>query len=61
MKAKDKTYSKGTIIIRRDSQIKFATIIISGSVKEQFKEEYGKFHLIRSLGCVIDAYDFTYR
>lgn len=61
MKAKDKTYSKGTVLIRKDSQIKFASILISGSVKEQFKDEYGKFYLIRSLGCVIDAYDFTYR
>jgi signal-transduction protein with cAMP-binding, CBS, and nucleotidyltransferase domain len=62
MKAKDKTYEKGTILIRKDTPIKYVTIIISGSVKEQFKYENGKldFYLIRSIGCVLDAYDFTY-
>ena len=61
MKAKEKTYPKGATLIKRESEIKFATIIISGSVKEQFKEDYGKFYLIRSVGCVLDAYDFTYK
>jgi hypothetical protein len=37
MKAKDKTYSKNAVLIRKDSQIKCATILIAGSVKEQFK------------------------
>lgn len=61
MKAKEKTYPKGAPIIRKDSQVKTANIIISGSVREQFKDDYGKFHLIRSVGSVLDAYDFTYK
>lgn len=61
MKAKEKTYPKGALIIRKDSQVKTANIIISGSVREQFKDDYGKFHLIRSVGSVLDAYDFTYK
>lgn len=38
MKAKEKTYPKGAPIIRKESQVKTANIIISGSVKEQFKD-----------------------
>ena len=61
MKAKEKSYPKGASLIRKDQQLKVATIIISGSVKEQYKEEYGKFYMIRSVGSVLDAYDFTYK
>jgi signal-transduction protein with cAMP-binding, CBS, and nucleotidyltransferase domain len=61
MKAKEKSYPKGAPLFRKDSQLKVATIIISGSVREQFKDEYGKFYLIRSVGSVLDAYDFTYK
>lgn len=61
MKAKEKSYPKGAPVFRKESQLKVATIVISGSVKEQFKDEYGKFYLIRSVGSVLDAYDFTYK
>jgi hypothetical protein len=36
MKSKEKSYDKDTILLQKGKPIPFATIIIAGSVKEQF-------------------------
>ena len=38
-------------------------MLVSGSVKETFRgdDKFEDFHLIRSVGCVLNAYDFTYK
>ncbi len=57
MKAKERAFEKGTIIITRNSTIPTAMIIITGSVREQFEE----FYLTRSIGSILNAYDFTFK
>jgi hypothetical protein len=41
-KAKLKEYKKGAVLIKMGSRIKTAIIIVSGSVKESFKDDDGK-------------------
>ena len=62
-KAKMRDLKKGTVLIKRGSTIKSAFVIVSGSVKELFRDSDDSidFHLIRSVGSVLDAYDFTYK
>lgn len=54
---------KGAVIIRAGSKVKSAIVLVSGCVKETFKEDDHRegFHLVRSVGCVLNAYDFTYK
>lgn len=43
--------------------MKSAIVLVSGSAKETFKDEDNRegFHLIRSVGCVLNPYDFIYK
>ena len=54
---------KGTTLIRSGTRVKSAIVLVSGSVKETFRgdDKFEDFHLIRSVGCVLNAYDFTYK
>ena len=62
-KSKIKEHKKGAVLIKSNTRVKTAMIVVSGSVKETFKgqDEKNDFHLIRSVGSVLDAYDFTYK
>lgn len=57
MKAKEKTYLKDTILLQKGKDIPFATIVITGSVKEKFED----FYFMRSIGCILNPYDFTFK
>ena len=61
MKTKEKSYPKGHLLVRKDQNMKNALILMAGSVKEQYKSGQGQFYLIRSVGSVVNAYDFTYK
>lgn len=56
LKTKEKTYEKGTIIVERGRTINHATILISGSVREQYED----FYVTRGIGNIANAFDFTY-
>ena len=37
-------------------------VIVGGSVRQLFRDEnQDEFHLVRSVGCVINSYDFTFK
>ena len=55
-KTKENTYEKDAVLISEGKELTQATIIISGSVRDDF----GDFYVTRSIGNVLNPYDFTY-
>ena len=62
-RSKLREQKKGAVLIRSGSRVKSAIVLVSGSAKETFKDEENRegFHLIRSVGCVLNPYDFIYK
>lgn len=57
IKSKEKNYPKGTVLLAKGSSITSAIIIISGSIREQFDD----FYFMKSIGSVLNPFDFTFR
>jgi hypothetical protein len=57
MKAKERTYEKGNVLVSKGSSIPTCIIIITGSVREQFDDYY----LTRSIGSILNPFDFTFK
>jgi hypothetical protein len=57
IKSKEKIYQKGDIVITKGNTLNSCLILISGSIKEQFKS----FYIMRSIGCIVNPFDFTYK
>jgi len=57
MKTKEKVFNKGDVVIAQGARMNSCYILISGSVKESFKG----FYLMKSIGCIINPLDFTYK